>query len=78
MSSLRHALTRHSLWLAMVWLAVGLITATQVVVGMAALGMHLNWVSLFFTTAAAWLFWVVATPLILALTRRFPVGRACR
>jgi len=69
-------LRQHRVWLAIVWLAVGVITATQVVVGMAALGRHLNWVSLFFTTAAAWLFWVVATPLILFLSRRFPLGRA--
>jgi hypothetical protein len=76
MSYLRHALTRHSLWIAIVWLAVGLITATQVVVGMAALGRQLNWASLFFTTAAAWLFWAVATPVILSLSRRFPLLRA--
>jgi two-component system, LytTR family, sensor kinase len=76
MSYLRHAPTRHSGWIAIVWLAVGIITATQVVVGMAALGMRHNWVSLFLTTAAAWLIWVVATPVILALSRRFPlVGR---
>ena len=62
--------------MAMVWLAVGVISATQVVVGMAALGRQLNWVSLFFTTAAAWLIWVVATPVILSLSRRFPLGRA--
>jgi len=60
----------------MVWLAVGVITATQVVVGMAALGRRLNWTSLFFTTAAAWLFWAVATPVILLLSRRFPLKRA--
>jgi len=41
-------LRQHRVWLAIVWLAVGVITATQVVVGMAALGRHLNWVSLFF------------------------------
>jgi two-component system LytT family sensor kinase len=73
MSYLRHALARHSGWIAIVWLAVGIITATQVVVGMAALGMRHNWASLFFTTAAAWLIWVVATPVILSLSRRFPL-----
>jgi two-component system LytT family sensor kinase len=75
MSYLRHAMTRHSGWIAIVWLAVGIITATQVVLGMAALGMRHNWVSLFFTTAAAWLIWVVATPVILSLSRRFPLVR---
>lgn len=66
MSSLRRALSRHSWWIAIVWLAVGVISGTQVVAGMAALGRRLNWTSLFFTTAAAWLFWAAATPLILA------------
>jgi two-component system LytT family sensor kinase len=76
MSYLRHAPTRHSWWIAIVWLAVGIITATQVVVGMAALGMRHNWVSLFFTTAAAWLIWVAATPVIMSLSRRYPLVRA--
>lgn len=76
MSYLRGALTRHSWWIAIAWLAVGVISATQVVVGMAALGRRYNWVSLFFTTAAAWLLWAVATPVILSLSRRFPLLHA--
>lgn len=75
MAFLRHALNRHSWWIALVWLAVGVITGTQVVVGMAALGRHLHWVSLFFTTAAAWLFWAAATPVILLLSRLVPLAR---
>jgi hypothetical protein len=75
MSYLRHALTRHSWWIAIVWLTVGVITGAQVVVGIAALGRQANWISLFFATAAAWLIWVVATPVILSLSRRFPLGR---
>jgi two-component system, LytTR family, sensor kinase len=70
---LRHALTRHSWWIAIAWVAVGVITATQVVVGIAALGQHHNWATLFLTTAACWLIWVAATPLILWLSRRFPL-----
>jgi LytS/YehU family sensor histidine kinase len=42
---------------------------------MAALGMRHDWVKLFFTTAAAWLIWAVATPLMLLLSRRFPLVR---
>ena len=34
-----------SWWIAALWLVVGLITATQVVVGMAAVGMRLNWIA---------------------------------
>jgi sensor histidine kinase YesM len=61
-----------------VWLAIGVITATQVVVGTGALGMRSNRVSLFLVTAAAWLFWAAATPLILSLSRRFPLLRGRR
>ena len=75
MSRFRHIRPGLSLWIAMVWLLVGVITATQVVVGMAALGMRHNWVALFFTTAAAWVLWALVTPLILALGRRFPLGK---
>ncbi len=65
----------HSFWVAVLWLAVSLITATQVVVGMAAVGRRHNWIALFFTTVAAWLIFSFATPLILALTRRFPLAK---
>src|SRR5215467_3782423 len=76
MSYFRQALTRHSWWIALVWLAVGVVTAAQVVAGMSALGRQHNWASVFLTTAAAWLIWVPATPLILLLSRRFPLARA--
>ena len=72
----RKILNRHSWWIAIAWLAVGAITGTQVVLGMRALGMQHNWIVLFFTTAAAWLLWAIATPLILWLSRRFPLVRA--
>lgn len=72
----RYALKRHSGWIAAGWLAVGIITGAQVVAGVAALGRQANWVALFFTTAAAWIFWAVATPVILLLSRRFPLSAA--
>jgi LytS/YehU family sensor histidine kinase len=75
MSHLGRARSGHSWWVAVLWLAVGLITATQVVVGMAAVGMSLNWIALFFTTVGAWLIFPVATPVILALSRRFPLAK---
>lgn len=67
---------RPSWWIALAWLAIGIITAAQVVFGTAALGMRSNRVSLFLVTAAAWLFWAGATPLILSLSRRFPLVSA--
>ncbi len=75
MSPLRHARPGLSWWIALVWLVIGVITATQVVVAMRALGMHHHWVALFFTTAAAWIVWAVVTPLILYLSRRYPLAR---
>jgi hypothetical protein len=78
MADLRHALSRHSWWIASVWLAVGLITAAQVVGGMAALGRQHDWTAVLLTTAAAWLIWAAATPLILSLSRRFPLTGAAR
>jgi hypothetical protein len=59
----------------MIWLAIGAISAVQVVGGLAALGWHYDWVKLFFTTAASWLIWAAATPVILAMSRRFPLVR---
>lgn len=64
-----------SWWVALLWLAAGLITATQVVVGMSAVGMRHNWTALFFTTVGAWLIFAVATPAILSLSRRFPLAK---
>src|SRR5215471_13072224 len=78
MSALRNSLTRHSWWIAFVWVTDGLITAAQVVGGMAALGRQHDWTAVFLTTAAAWLIWAAATPLILALSRRFPLTGAGR
>src|SRR5215467_11572938 len=74
----RNSLTRHSWWIAIVWIKVGLITAAQVVGGMAALGRQHDWTAVFLTTAAAWLIWVPATPLILSLSHRFPLAGADR
>ncbi len=58
------------------WVALGLINATQVVVGMRAVDMRHNWSTLFFVSAVSWLVWACATPLVLELGRRFPPGPA--
>jgi LytS/YehU family sensor histidine kinase len=76
MSYLRQDRSGDSWWIAALWLVVGLITATQVVVGMAAVGMRLNWIALFFTTVAAWLILPLVTPIILLMSRRFPLAKA--
>ncbi|WP_374584468.1 sensor histidine kinase [Pseudoduganella sp.] len=60
-------------YIAFAWLAIGLFDATQVVVSMKAMGMQHAWWTLFFVTLANWLVWAAATPLALALLRRFPL-----
>jgi two-component system LytT family sensor kinase len=62
-------------WIAVFWLCMGLVSGTQIVVGMRAVGMHHNWTALFFVNAVSWLVWACATPLVLALGRKFPKWR---
>jgi len=59
------------LWIVLIWTGVGLIDATQTVFPMRAQGMHHAWVRLFLTQVLNWLPWALATPAIIALTRRF-------
>jgi two-component system, LytTR family, sensor kinase len=68
---------RPSLWLAFsaLWLGIGLVDACQTVFPMRAQGMHHAWLALFVTLVASWLPWALATPLVIELTRRFPVLR---
>jgi two-component system LytT family sensor kinase len=63
-------------WIALIWLCMGLVSGTQIVVGMRAVGMHHNWAALFFVNAVSWFVWACATPLVLTLGRRFPLTRA--
>ena len=58
-------------WIALIWLCLGVVSGTQVVVGMRAVGMQHNWTALFFVNTVSWLVWACATPLVLSLGRRF-------
>ncbi len=60
------------LWIAAIWCGIGLFDASQNVFVMRAEGMHHYWVRLFFTLFIAWMPWMLATPLVLRLGRRFP------
>ena len=60
------------LWLAAIWFGMGLFDATQNVFVMRAEGMHHYWGRLFFTLLISWLPWILATPLVLRLARRYP------
>src|ERR1700759_7199 len=64
-------------WLAFaaLWLGIGLVDACQTVFPMRAQGMHHDWLALSLMLVASWLPWTVASPLVIELTRRFPVLR---
>ena len=62
-------------WIAVVWAAIGVFDATNTVVLMRAQGMHHAWAELFASVLATWLFWAAATPVILWMGQRYPLGR---
>ena len=66
------SLLRPWLWCVAIWGGIGLFDATQTVFVMRAEGMHHYWVRLFFTLLFAWVPWMLATPLVLRLVRKFP------
>lgn len=55
------------------WLALALFDASQTVVSMRAMGMQHDWWTLFFVIMASWAVWAAATPIALALLRRYPL-----
>ena len=59
-------------WIAAIFAGAGLFDATQNVFVMRAEGMHHYWTRLFATLFFSWLPWMLATPLVLSLSRRFP------
>ena len=62
-------------WIAAIWCAGGLFDASQTVLIMHAEGRHHPWPPLFATELASWLPWALATPLVVALARRYPIVR---
>jgi two-component system LytT family sensor kinase len=61
-------------WIAGLWAALGILDASQNVFAMFHAGMHHSWVRMFFSLTFAWLPWVLATPAIIHLGRKFPVA----
>ena len=59
-------------WIAAIFAGAGLFDATQNVFVMRAEGMHHYWARLFATLFFSWLPWMLATPLVLSLSRSFP------
>jgi two-component system, LytTR family, sensor kinase len=64
--------SRHLAWIAALWGAGGLFDAIQTVLFMNAMGRHRPWL-IFATEFVSWLPWVLATPLIIGLARRYPI-----
>src|ERR1700684_1062465 len=59
--------------IAFIWFSFGLIDALETVFVMRSEGMHHAWLILFAAVMLSWLPWVVATPLIMRLSRKFPL-----
>jgi len=62
-------------WIAALWFAGALFDASQNVLIMHAEGRHHAWLPLFGTELVSWLPWALATPLVIRLARRYPIGR---
>jgi two-component system, LytTR family, sensor kinase len=60
-------------WIAAFWSAAALFDASQSVLIMHAEGRHHPWQPLFGTELASWLPWVLVTPLVIHLARRYPI-----
>jgi uncharacterized membrane protein len=62
-------------WICAIWCAGALFDSSQTVLVMRAEGGQHAWLPVFATEFATWLPWVLATPLISGLARRFPIAR---
>jgi two-component system, LytTR family, sensor kinase len=60
------------LWIASLWAGLGILDAAQNVFSMRHEGMHHSWVKLFIVLTFDWLPWVLVTPLVIDLGRRYP------
>jgi two-component system LytT family sensor kinase len=61
-------------WIAAIWLAYALFDASQTVLVMRAVGRD-AWLVIFGTAFVSWLPWVLATPFIIRLARRYTINR---
>jgi two-component sensor histidine kinase len=70
-TTIASAPSKQWIWTWSIWVGFGLFDATQTVGAMRSEGMHHAWFVLFLVTGAGWLPWALATPVVLALGRRF-------
>jgi two-component sensor histidine kinase len=57
------------------WLFFGLLNGTQLYLGIRMEGMKISFWRAFGTDFLSWLIWIPATPIVLAMGRRFPIER---
>ena len=62
-------------WIAAIWCAGALFDASQTILTMHAMGARGSWLVPFAIEFVSWLPWMLATPLIVELARRWPVAR---
>src|ERR1700749_3221566 len=62
-------------WITVVWLGFSILNATQIVVGMRAVGMQHAWGRLFAVIFLSWIVWALATPIVLQLGHKYPPTR---
>ena len=62
-------------WIVGIWAAYALCDACQTVLSMHADGKHQPWLPVFATDFVSWLPWALATPLVIAMARRYPLSR---
>jgi two-component system, LytTR family, sensor kinase len=62
-------------WIAAIWCAAALFNASQTLFTMHALGAGKAWLRPLFVVFSSWLPWALATPFVIALTRRWPIAR---
>jgi len=67
--------TNRWFWIAAIWSVGALFDATQTVIMMLTESPHHQWLPLFLTELASWLPWMIATPFIVVLARRYPMVR---
>jgi two-component system, LytTR family, sensor kinase len=62
-------------WIILIWTAIGLIDACQTVLFVHTLGQRRAWLPVFGVELASWLPWLLATPLISGVARRYALTR---
>jgi two-component system, LytTR family, sensor kinase len=73
-----HARSTPWLWIAAIWSAGALVDAIQAVLLLQADQRHLAWLPIFATSFASWLPWALATPFVIGLARKYPIGRGVK